>query len=496
MTLTEFAATWTPLRRGHRLLFVLAPTLIPTALAVTAGRGGPLFYFGFAMGVAVLVASVWFSRSQPILLIGGLAIWLFLVRFFLASMTGLLTPSTLSALLAYSHLLFPVVVVVLSYRVPIAWRSAPGAVRALDIVAVAIIGLALTAVVLGSAPVVDRLVYAQRFTNLPVVYLAARLIPFTAGDSRRLVRQALIAGAALAAFGILERFIVGGIVWGTIADPVSYYQMASYSGSVREIRVIDGLPLTFWTFDGGPLTRRLVSTSLEASTIAAFFGLITVLGVAVAGSMFSGWKTVLLIAVSGAATLLTLGKAGIAVGAFGVGYTIAARATPTLRRPGWIIGLSATAILGVILVAGLVEASGIASSVGAHLRGLRAGLDSLMVHPLGVGIGSTGVFAQEVATSESALGVLMAQLGLPGVLLWAPWVLGLGITTVLRSDGIVAMPFVGVGVGAAVIALFAVSLATESANGLLWNWAFPLLAGALLTEISLAGYGEHREIQQ
>lgn len=484
MTLTSFAASWAPAHRWQRLLFCISPTVLPVLLALVAGRGGPAFYFGFAAVVAAFVGFVWFCRSQPVLLIGGVAIWLFGVRIILASMTGILTASTLSALLAYGHLFFPIIIAVLAYRVRLIWRTTSTGIRALDATAAAVLVVSLVAVLLGSDPIVDRLVYALRFTNLPVVYLAARLLPFTIGDVRSLAVYGLIAGTALAAFGILERFLVGGFVWGTIADPVTYYQMASYSGSARDILVIDGLPLTFWTFDGGALTRRLVSTSLEASTIAAFFGLVTTVAIAVFGSVFSGWRAILLVAIPATATVLTLGKAGIALGAMGVGYTIAARSTPALRRPVWIVGVGAAAVLGLILMGGLVEASGIASSVGAHLRGLGAGFDSLMHHPLGIGIGSTGVFAQQVEMSESALGVLMAQLGWPGILMWVPWIVGLGLMTIVNSDRIAGAPFVGLAVGAAVIAFFVVSMLTESANGLLWNWAFPLMAAAVLTEAS------------
>jgi len=490
-----FARGWSPRRRAHQSLFLLGPTVVPILLALVAGRGGLPFYVGYAFCIALLVGFTWFCRLQPLLLIGGLAVWLFIARIVLASMTDILTPNTLSALLAYSQFFFPIVLVILAPRILLVWRSTPRLIRCLDVAAVAFLVVIGVAVLLGTDPILDRIVYARRFTVLPMVYLAVRLLPFQKGDTRRLAMLGLIAGVILAAFGILERFPLSGFVWGTIADPVSYYQMAAYSGSAREITIIQCLPLTFWTSDGGQLTRRLVSTSLEASTIAAFFGLITTIGVTLVGAAISGWKAALLILIAGVAMFLTLGKAGIAIGAVGAGYTIAARALPILRRPLWVIGLAAAAGLGLFLVGVFVEASGIASSVGAHLSGLRAGIDSLMAHPFGIGIGSTGVFAQDVKVSESAVGVLMAQLGWPGVLMWAPWVVVLGLATIIRSDRITDAPFVGLGVGAAVIAFFGASLLTESANGLLWNWAFPLLAAALLTESALDQRPDPRPFQ-
>jgi hypothetical protein len=475
-------ARWRPTRKSYQAVFLLMPTALPVLLALLAGRDNTRFFVGFSLCLVLITTGIWFCRFRPVLLIAGLALWLVTARLILASMTELLTPTTLSVLLAYGHFFFPILLLVLINRVPLAWRSAPPVIRCLDVAAIAFLVVVTLAVAFGTEPILDRIVYARRFTVLPSIYLAIRLLPIARGDTLRLATIGVAAGVCLAIFGLIERFLAGGFVWGSLADPVAYYQMASYSGSAREIRIINGLPLTFWTFDGGHLLRRLVSTSLEASTVAAFFAFVTSLGVALVGVAFSGWRAIMFVGICALATILTLGKAGIAIAIVSISYTLAVRAIPALRRPRWVVALTLAAAMGLLVFGTLVEVAAVASSVGAHLSGLRAGIESLAAHPFGIGIGSTGVFAQNSQVAESGIGVLMAQLGWPGILMWTPWVIILGSAVIIRSDQIANAPFLGVAIGSAVIAFSATSMLTESANGLLWNWVFPLLAAFLLTE--------------
>ena len=467
-------------RRAASVL--LAPTLLPVALALLLGRGGPLFFAGYAGALVVLVAAIISARSSPLLITSGLLIWLSISRFTLSTLTALLTPTTLSVLLAWSEFFFPFLMLVFAPRIPTVWRSSSRAIRRLDILAVAFLVFVGVAMILSPTPLIDRVLYARRLGVLPIVYLAARLMPWTKGDAVRIARLVVADGVVLALFGFVEWLLPAGWLWGGIADPLAYYRMAAFSGSSGPVPILDGLPMTFWTWIGGVPVRRLVSTSLEAATVAMFFALAAVVAIGVADRR--GWspRSMAAAAIPGLACLLTLGKAGMAILAAGTLYTLLGRRFDWLTRPrilAWVAGATTVGIVGIGVVA---ESVGITAGVSRHLNGLVAGWDAMVQHPLGLGLGSTGVFASSQAVAESSLGVLMAQLGLPGLLLWLSWIVAAGTVCVGVAKHLVEAPAVGLAVGASLIAFMAASTLTESTGGLLWNWTFAMLAAVLVSD--------------
>ncbi len=62
---------WAP---GTAIL--LAPTALPLALAFFVGRGGPLFYAGYAVALALLLAVAYQSRATPFIVATGFLVWL------------------------------------------------------------------------------------------------------------------------------------------------------------------------------------------------------------------------------------------------------------------------------------------------------------------------------------------------------------------------------------------------------------------------------------
>jgi hypothetical protein len=230
--------------------------------------------------------------------------------------------------------------------------------------------------------------------------------------------------------------------------------------------------------------RRLVSTSLEATTVAMFFAISTVILLATRRwTLLRAGLAVLL----GMATFLTLSKAGIAVVLVAGVYLMAIELRP-LRHPGWIAEAGAAGLLflvgGALLFQGSGAAAGVSTGALLHLEGLVEGLRVAANNFFGLGVGIGGGFATVRTGAESAIGTMLTQLGPPGALLWATWLLGTAAACAAFSLRLASDRLVGFGIAAALASFFATAALTESAGGLSGNWPYPFLAGMLLTAVT------------
>jgi hypothetical protein len=123
-----------------------------------------------------------------------------------------------------------------------------------------------------------------------------------------------------------------------------------------------------------------------------------------------------------------------------------------------------------------------AEGASKHLRGLTSGLEEMVDAPLGRGLGATGNWGRTVgAGNESTVGVVAAQLGIVGFVLYVGF-FGAVIVSLTsaawRRTGLWSdLPLVLAG---AMLGLFIVSWVSESASGLLGNAFYLLFAGWLI----------------
>jgi len=120
-----------------------------------------------------------------------------------------------------------------------------------------------------------------------------------------------------------------------------------------------------------------------------------------------------------------------------------------------------------------------ADAANKHLGGLTSGLEEMVDHPLGRGLGAAGNWSRTPEVGgESTVGVLSAQLGVPGFLLFVAF-FGAVIATLVqvywRSDN--GASSLTLAIGGALFGLFIVSWVSESASGLLGNAFYFLFAG-------------------
>jgi hypothetical protein len=123
-----------------------------------------------------------------------------------------------------------------------------------------------------------------------------------------------------------------------------------------------------------------------------------------------------------------------------------------------------------------------AEGAGKHFDGLRNGLDQMLEKPIGLGLGAAGNWSDAPeAGGESGVGVIAAQLGVAGFLLY----IGFFVTAI---SGLVLVAWRWVGpmsdvalvLAGAMLGLCLMSFVSESASGLLGNAPYFIFAGWML----------------
>jgi hypothetical protein len=464
---------------GTGTLLLLAPSVAPIAAGLAFGRNSSVIWVGVVASALVLAGSLIALRRKPVQVAGLILLWLTVERFAVAAISPALVPDTLRALLTYKEAIFPVLLLIGLPRALAVLRTAPKGLLIVDGLAIAFCLLVLVSVAMSPAPVMERILYARRLTILPVVYLAARLLPWRSSDAKPLMKLVVVAGVLTAAFGLFERLTGETLVWRQLIPGAYYYHLSALADLTA--RGTDfpylGLPVTFWDFTAGIPERRLVSTFLEATTLATFLALSTLIAIAAYWRSIAGVLASLII---GIATFLTLSKAGWAILVTGLVYLGMTVVLPRLRGPRWLLSLAAGVVGALLVIAFALESSGATSGALAHFLGLKQGIESALVAPFGYGVGIGGNFGLTEVGAESTFGVILVQVGVPGLVLWGAWMVGSSIATGIYGGRSPGSGLASAAVSAALIAFFATAVLTESAGGLLGNWLYAFVAGAFV----------------
>ena len=308
---------------------------------------------------------------------------------------------------------------------------------------------------LGGEASTTTVLYAVRHDLLPVAaYALGRLITLTTRDARRLRLVLLGTVAAVAAIGIVDLYAVSLQTWRDSGAPGWFAEQLGL-----EYRGLSGLPENF-VFNPGderPL-RRLVSTFL--SPLATSYALVVALLLLAALRRPRWWQAALAVLLL-IALLLTHSRASIL--ALAGGLVVLALAQ---RRRAPLAAAAVVVVAGIAAV-GLYEriapetrftaeeleiqraggqanpdASGGAfdpdeSSLASHWRSLRDGIETVVRHPQGYGLGNAGVTASRTDTpikaGESTYTELGVEAGIAGLLLFLAWNLAL-LRELLRSS--------------------------------------------------------------
>jgi hypothetical protein len=330
-------------------------------------------------------------------------------------------------------------------------------------------------------------------------YALGRLVGTAPRDTGWLGVAVVLTATGVALLGLLDLMVVGLQAWRNSGVPSWYGEQLGL-----DYRGLSGLPEN-WVYNTGdernPL-RRLVSSFL--SPLATSYVLVVVL-LLLAARGPTRW-TVVAAAMCYAGLLWTHTRA--AVLALAVGLVVLG----LLQRRWSLVALAAVAL---VIAVGFVKAyptigpstsytqseltylreharqqggttgdplSTGESSVSSHWRNLRDGVETVLRHPQGYGLGNTGVTAKrtgvEIKAGESTYAELGVDAGLLGAAAFVAWCIAL-LLAVRRRPG----------VAAAFAAVLFVALQSD-VIGIHWlAFCFWAAVGAGVTTIQRAGTG-------
>ena len=295
--------------------------------------------------------------------------------------------------------------------------------------------------------------YGLRHDLTPVAaYFLGRGLTLREEHRRRIGLTILFAAAFVAAWGLFDIYAISLQTWRDSGVPGWFHEQLGL-----EYRGLSYLPEN-WVYNPGdehPL-RRLVSTFL--SPLATAYML--VVAILLAATWRRTWWLPAVTALLGVGLLFTYSRTSIA--ALALGLCALAYA---LRSP-WALAAAAVLLAtGFFFVKAypdigpetrftktelqIQRAGGRGdptssdpfstgeSSVDSHLDSLRDGIDTVVHHPQGYGLGNAGVTAKrtgaEIKAGESTYTELGVELGLLGLLAFVAWSLALARVTLRRE---------------------------------------------------------------
>ena len=512
-------------------------------VALAAERATAFFWFALLADLVLLFAFALATFRRPLLFVSLLVVWFVMQRLVLALVAPHVSADVLRLLFTYKEGFYMILLAAAAVGAVFAYSRGERSLTPImlaDVLALALLALLMVNFLLFSAELSPKLTYARRFAAPLLLYLGGRLL---LPDRQQLVkglRLLVLMGLVVALFGLVERFLLDVSFWSDRVDALGFYGRQVEAGLLPTsfIRPFQGVPEgIFVAFPVDVPVRRLVSTYLEPTTLGAFLALGLLLLVFVPGLALrqaqGGRGRIVVIAASAVLTLAvvaTVSRGAMQIALIGGGMVLLLTAGRALRWP-WrlesaiIVGGAAILLVALMItslsfsqapnrrqqlqdvlsariVSGLepvpkpppTEAP-LNKGAQAHVNGLTSGLRQMLEDPGGIGLGTAGAWSEapEIG-SESTVGTLAAQLGVPGLSLWLAFyaaVIG-GLVQAglrLRREGERLWSDVALVLGAALTGLFVTAWFSESASGLLGNAFFFLFAGWVLAVVAPAASG-------
>jgi len=463
----------------------------------------------YAAVVVAAGAAVW---RRPVVALYAFVVGLALHNLAMAGLHSAgVRGASLTLIQAWKELLLAVAAASVARR---AWRARrlpfqPGAVDVLALAfAVLVVVYALVPQdVLGGEADAEAVLLGARHALLPVAaYFLGRSLALDAAQLRRLGWTILAIAAAVAALGLVEEYTVSVERWRDAGVPDYFREQLGF-----DYRGPGGMPENFAFNTDEGLFRRLISTFL--SPLASAFLFAVALLLAAAAGPLRRRAAVPLAAIVAVGLLFTLSRSTII--ALAAGFAVLALA---LRRAWPLAAAAATVAAGVAFAltftsfaptthffpdelreqeriarerGGLPESelSLEEPSIKSHLTNLRDGLETVVRHPQGYGLGNAGAIARrqdvELRAGESNYAELGVEVGLAGMLLFVAWSAALlfGLLRTARR-GPPSLQWAAGGLAAALAAVLALGLQTD-AFGVPWlAYTVWSLAGSVLVPLA------------
>lgn len=383
---------------------------IPSVTRRTSGRvppapgsGGWLPVVALVVAASIPILALTDARSYGALAIAGLSIAaaaLFFAAGDLRALAALLVgfglaEPLLASATGSSAVLYPDSIMLVLVLLSGVARVRPARGNAARVTAAFAV---LLAVAILRAPSLGQGVYQAREVIVPAGLVAVGYLAKDRIDRRLLVRVTLVAGAISAVYMIFE-YVLGPVI--------SPWAFEGLNGFTR-LNVNSALPGNYYFYysTGHAPLLRLGGLLLNPPASGLFMATVTIIAAQ------ARWPVVYkapAVALFAAATVGTYSRAGILLAGMAI-------VLPKLGRMGRLAPALACAVAAWLALPVLLHEGRSAS----HLQGLISGISTSLTHPLGVGFGHFGNVAKAFhgnGPGESLVGLFIAALGLPGLVL-------------------------------------------------------------------------------
>lgn len=396
---------------GSRDVTALIGILVFLSGVVTLGMvPGSTAILQIAIALLLVVVSVGFPLLHRLHLGGDVSIYLLLPTIMSATQNVYLLP-TAHAIGKGELQVFVVLNFLIALLTAVAlWLFGPQARAARDLPEVRTTARLLVAVTLwgfvtvGLFHTVPTAAFASyRNFVTPFLFLLLGLMASQTSLVHRYAGHLVKLGVLVIAFGFFERF---SSFWFWVPLKTLWEKKS------LPIAVGTGLPPNFYSSEtlGGLQLRRMVSSFADPVNFGTFLFVVFVAAWLVRS------KPVMVLSV--VASILAISKAAL------LGFLMFAFfRTRFLQSPtAAFLAASAAAVMGLGFY--VFSQGNSTGSTAAHITGLTSALTALPQYPLGHGMGGTGVLAglfsteTSIVSAESGLGVVIGQLGLPGLVIF------------------------------------------------------------------------------
>jgi hypothetical protein len=297
---------------------------------------------------------------------------------------------------------------------------------------------------LGGEATTRGVLLALRHDLVPVAaYALGRLVTLARRDETRLLVLAVATAVGVALLGILDAYLV----------PLQWWRDSGVPGWFDEQLGLDydglsGLPEN-WVYNTGDETnpiRRAVSTFLGPLAVAYMLVVVLLLlaarprptwpwlataGIAYAGLLFTHTRAAFLALAGGLVVLALVQRRWWPVALAAASLVVSIAFVSVYDRIGPSTSYTQAELAFLRANAALepdAESdpfSADESSLASHLRNLRDGLETVLRHPQGYGLGNAGVVAKrtgvDIKAGESTYTEIGIETGLAGMLLFVAW---------------------------------------------------------------------------
>jgi hypothetical protein len=341
--------------------------------------------------------------------------------------------------------------------------------------------------IISNAPFLSKASNLRNFIMPIILILLGRKLLFSVSSLKKIITWLYYITILFCIIGLIEYFI--------IEDQLLFQILGVKQVFLAKIGK-EIIPGTLYSREAGIYIRRMISIFYDPLTTGFFFSIVFAYSLAIKKYIFLPLILFCLI--------LTYHKAGLLLALITGSYLIIQKMNIKIIRTSLVITMFLT-----LIVTAYFYILNYPSSAISHLKGLYGGLSSIIVKPLGYGIGSGGYFSWMYGIVESSkeayslgadsgIGSMGRQIGAPGLILYISW-LGILINNLIsyrkliEKKQLIEIRLLNTSIGLLLSYLLLIFL-TENIISLYSNYLIFIFAGVLLERYKV--FKQETEVSQ